>query len=78
MPKSQYTIKKIVNNGCEKYNKSINRELISTNYTDSFLYNRNIYIELYEKDYKNNCNYQLKIKKLDYEIVKPKEEKEES
>ena len=77
LPKNQYAIKKIVCNGCESCNKPLYRELISTNYTDSFSFNRNNYIELYVKDYKDDCNFQLKIKVVDFEEIKQKEEIEE-
>ena len=45
--------------------------MISTNYTDSFSFNRNNYIELYVQGYKDNCNFQLKIKVVDFEEIKP-------
>ena len=81
LPKNQYSIKKIVYNGCEQKNKVLNLELISTNYTDSFSFNRNNYIELYVKGYKDDCNFQLKIKVADFEEIElkeftPKEEKD--
>ena len=71
LPKNQYSLKKIVCNGCEQCNKPLYRELISTNYTDSFSFNRNNYIELYVQGYKDNCNFQLKIKVVDFEEIKP-------
>ena len=73
LPKNQYSIKKIVYNGCEQKNKVLNLELISTNYTDSFSFNRNNYIELYVKGYKDDCNFQLKIKVVDFEEIELKE-----
>ena len=74
LPKNQYSLNKIIYSGCKQYNQPLNLELISTTYTDSFSFNRNNYIEIVVKDYKENCNYQLKIKIVDFEDIKPKEE----
>ena len=54
--------------GCEQYNKPTDKD-IRTKHTDSFSFNRNNYIEIYIEDYKENCNYQLKIKIVDFEDI---------
>ena len=58
--------------------------MIRSSYTDSFSFNRNNYIELYAKGYKDACNFQLKIRVVDFEEIEqerkeftPKEEKED-
>ena len=73
LPKDRYVFQKLAYNGLKQYNNPSNIELVSTNYTDSFSFNRNNYMELVIKGYNKNRKYQLKIKVLDYVEKKPKE-----
>ena len=75
LPKTQYSLIKLMYNGCHQRNNPLNAELISTSHNDYFSFNRNNYIEIVVKDFKKSSKYQLKMKIVYFEdIEKPKKE----
>ena len=51
LPKTQYSLIKLMYNGCHQRNNPLNAELISTSHNDYFSFNRNNYIEIVVKDF---------------------------
>ena len=49
LPKDHYTFQKVVYNGLELYTMPLSIELVSAIHTDSFLFNRNYYIQFVMK-----------------------------
>ena len=73
LPKDNCVFQKLAYNGLKLYNNPSNLELVSTNHTDYFSFNRKNYMEFVIKGYNKTRKYQLKIKSFILRKKKPKE-----